>query len=59
MDPNNTITIPVHEYAELAKAKTCIDMIGNSIGKYGADNDVVRVACKMFGYVYREEESDA
>ena len=56
---NLTITIPASEFEELIMAKVGIGMIGNSIGKYGADNDVVRVVCKQFGYEYKEDEADA
>lgn len=56
---NMTITIPVSEFEELIMAKVGIDMIGNSIGKYGADNEVVRVVCKQFGYEYKEDKADA
>ena len=54
-----TVTIPVSEFEELIKAKVGIGMIGLSIGKYGADNDVVRVVCKQFGYEYKEDQADA
>lgn len=56
---NLTITIPVSEFEELIMAKVGIGMICNSIGKYGADNDVVRVVSKQFGYEYKEDEADA
>lgn len=56
---NQTITILMSEFTKLFEAKIGIDMIGNSIGKYGADSSVVRAVCKQFGYVYKEGEDDA
>ena len=61
MDNNNTATIeiPVSEYTELVRAKLGIDMIGNSINKYGVDDNVAKAVCKSFGYEYKEDEADA
>lgn len=61
MDNNNTATIeiPVSEYTELVRAKLGIDMIGNSLNKYGVDDTVSKAVCKSFGYEYKEDEADA
>ena len=61
MDNNNTATIeiPVSEYTELVRAKLGIDMIGNSLNKYGVDYTVAKAVCKSFGYDYKEDEADA
>lgn len=58
MDNNNTATIeiPVSEYTELVRAKLGIDMIGNSLNKYGVDDNVVKAVCKSFGYEHKEDE---
>lgn len=56
---NNEITISVAEYTELVRAKLGIDMIGNSLGKYGPDDSVVKTVCKSFGYEHKEDGDDA
>lgn len=61
MDNNNTATIeiPVSEYTELVRAKLGIDMIGNSLNKYGVDYTVAKAVCKSLCYEYKEDEADA
>ncbi len=53
---NNEITISVAQYTELVRAKLGIDMIGNSLDKYGPDTGVVKSVCKSFGYEYKEDD---
>ena len=57
MDNSNLqITIPISEYMELVKAKVGIDMIGQSLGKYGPNDTVAIAVCKQFGYEYKPED---
>lgn len=53
------VTIPLEEYNKLVVARSGIDLIGQSIGRYGADCTIVRAVCKSFGYEYKEETEDA
>lgn len=49
-----TVTITLSEYTELQKARMGIDLIGGSLGEYGADRAVVATVCKLFGYEYKK-----
>lgn len=53
------VTIPLEEYNKLVVARSGIDLIGQSIGRYGADRTIVCAVCKTFGYEYKEETEDA
>lgn len=58
IDPN-TVNVPRGEYDVLICAQNGIHLIGKTLGKYGANDDVVKVVCKQFGYEYKEETPDA
>lgn len=53
------VTIPLEEYNKLVVARSGIDLIGQSIGRYGADRTIVCAVCKPFGYEYKGETEDA
>lgn len=47
---DNFVIIPRDEYDDLIAARFGIDIIGSSIGPYGANDSIVRAVCKRFGY---------
>lgn len=53
------VAIPLEEYNKLVIARSGIDLIGRSLGKYGPDDTIVRAVCKLFGYEYKEERENA
>ena len=46
----NPVVISAAEYRELCAARAAIDLIGLSLGRYGADDKLVVNVCKMFGH---------
>lgn len=53
-ESTNFVIITQEEYKNLVLARMGIDMIGSTIGRYGADDKVVAAVCKQFGYEYKE-----
>ena len=52
--------IPTKELCMLVRAKMGIDLIGSTLGPYGADSAVIASVCKQFGYEFNgEEKADA
>ena len=48
------VLVPRDEYDDLICARSGIDMIGSSLGRFGAEDKVVAAVCKQFGYEYKE-----
>ena len=55
----DVVAIPRAEYNELINARLGIALIGTTLGHYGPEDAVVLAVCKQFGYVFKEETSDA
>lgn len=53
------VAVPLGEYNKLVAARSGIDLIGQTLGKYGANDAIVFAVCKLFGYEYKEEAEDA
>ena len=54
VDPN-TVNVPRDEYDDLVCALYSIRLIGETLGRFGPDDDIIKAVCKRFGYEYKEE----
>ena len=53
-DRPDMVIIPTSKLIALEKAQMGIDLIGSTLGRFGADDHVVNAVCKQFGYEYKE-----
>ena len=53
-----TVSIPRSEYDDLKAARFAIDILGQTLGRYGVNDAVATQLLWQFGYCYTEE-SDA
>ena len=58
IDPD-TVNVPRGEYDDLICARTSIDLIGKTLGRYGPNNEIVKAVCDLFGYHYKEPKEPA
>lgn len=58
VDPD-TVNVPRDEYDELVCALNGIRLIGETIGRFGPNDDIVKAVCGQFGYHYKEPEDPA
>lgn len=50
----DTVNVPRDEYDELVCALNGIRLIGETIGRFGPNDDIVKAVCGQFGYHYKE-----
>lgn len=55
----DTVNVPRDEYDELVCAFNGICLIGESIGRFGPNDDIVKAVCGQFGYHYKAPEDPA
>ena len=58
VDPD-TVNVPRDEYNELVCAINGIRLIGETFGKFGPNDDIVKAVCGQFVYHYKEPEDSA
>ena len=56
---SDTVNVPRDEYNDLICARSGIDLIGGTLGRFGPNDDVVKAVCGQFGYHYKEPEEPA
>ena len=58
VDPD-TVNVPRDEYDDLVCALYRIRMIGETLGRFGPNGDIVKAVCNRFGYYYKDPEEPA